>query len=284
MTTITMSPEEWIAVDDNPIQRDTERHAAKAKHLAQYHPTHAHVSAAKLPSGRLIKLDGHTRALVWKRGDVKPPKQIEVTIYPVKSLEEAKEFYKTFDNKAALETTTDAVSGAFRALGFKPQSGLLSRGNISSALRIAWTCVYGWGAKDAAEDVYGRINEFSAEIIALDDLMLRNGRFPLGIIAAFFISYRKHDQKIVPFWVAVAGNAGEKRGREMDAVQALHELILLRKGEHGQSAQTNLCACALNAAEKWLDDEMVRATLRPIDLSTYLGRKTQKKFNLIKAA
>ena len=70
MPTIRMSVDEWIKVKANPRQRDTEKHAAKAKHLLTPSPDHAHVSAARLPNETLVKLDGHTRALLWKRGTV----------------------------------------------------------------------------------------------------------------------------------------------------------------------------------------------------------------------
>lgn len=284
MASITMSPAEWIAVDDNPIQRDTERHAARADHLKTFHPTHAHVSAAKLPSGRLVKLDGHTRALMWKRGDVHPPKAVEVTVYSVKSLDDAKEFYKTFDNKRALETATDMVSGAFRALGFEPQSGLLSAGSISSSLRLAWRVVHGWAKDDQPTDIYEAINEFAAEILALDELGFRKGRFPLGAIAAFLITYRKHDNKVIAFWRALAEGAGQKTGRGMDGVQAVHELMLSSRGAHGGSVQSDLCAKVVTGVEKFLDDETINSYLRATDLATYFGSKAQKKFRLVRSA
>ena len=70
MTVRKMTVAEWIKVEDNPIQRDTEHHAAKAKHLLTPLPSHAFVFACELPNGKLIKLDGHTRALLWQRGQV----------------------------------------------------------------------------------------------------------------------------------------------------------------------------------------------------------------------
>lgn len=86
-----MLVEDWIAVDANPIQRDTERHAAKAKHLRVFHPTHSVVSAAELPSGKLIKLDGHTRALMWRRKEIPAPTQVTVVCYQVKDKAEAEQ-------------------------------------------------------------------------------------------------------------------------------------------------------------------------------------------------
>ena len=149
MKTLSMKVHEWIAVEDNPIQRDTERHAAKAKHLLTPLPTHYFVFAAELPGGTLIKLDGHTRALMWKRGDIPYPLDGKVTvgIVPVKTRAEAEVMYKTFDSKDALETMRDKVSGAFNRFGFEPKSALMQQGNIVQGLRIAYGVYLGGSVK-----------------------------------------------------------------------------------------------------------------------------------------
>lgn len=62
-----MSLHQWLQVPDNPRQRDTIRHATKAAkdHLSEPSLTHLEVSAAELPNGELLKLDGHTRSYLW---------------------------------------------------------------------------------------------------------------------------------------------------------------------------------------------------------------------------
>lgn len=99
-----MLVEDWIKVEDNPIQRDTEKHAAKAKHLMTPHPSHSFVFAAELPNGKLIKLDGHTRALMWRRKDVSPPMQDGLRVIEAWGFE-----YKTcaFDWMKASVSTLD---------------------------------------------------------------------------------------------------------------------------------------------------------------------------------
>lgn len=277
MTTLRMTVEEWIGVPDNPRQRDTERHAAKAHHLRQWSPAHGIVIAARLPNGKMIKLDGHTRALLWKRREIDRPKSLEVTIIPVKSVEEAKELYTHFDNKAAMETVTDRISGGFREIGFEPSSAFLRAGRIGSALRIAWVAVHGYARDKAPRDTYQIINEFAAEVLALDDMQLSKTAASTGIVAAFLLSYRKHGDAILPFWRAVFANGGTKTNGSMDAVQALNELMLQRQRIHGGTAANDLCARALHAVEKWLVGDMLMIPPRPLDLTTYLTKKPVKR-------
>ncbi len=281
-----MLSEDWIKVEDNPIQRDTERHAAKANHLRTPHPTHAFVFAAELPSGKLIKLDGHTRALLWKRKEVTAPMQVTVGIIPVKDRAEAEMLYKDFDSREALETMRDKVSGAFNRHDFAPKSGLVAAGNLTSALRIAYGVLTGGTVKRGASggsgnageasrklrktDVYDMIDEFSYELHALDGFGLRQGFVPGGVVGAFLLSYRRYGHKITPFWQGVFANTGDKIGGNMDAIQATYELILGRRRKYGGSAAADLCARCLWAVEKWMKDEPLSSMPRPMDTLGYL--------------
>lgn len=278
MKTVKLTIEQWIEVQDNPRQRDTERHAAKAKHLLTWQPTHAAVSAAELPNKKLVKLDGHTRAFVWDRKIVVPPvKHVECSIYPVKTLEEAKQLYTHFDNQVAVETAVDRAFGGFREIKFEPESALLRSGRIGSALRYAWIGIYGYAKENQPENSYAMINEFAEEILALDEMNLSRGAATTGIIAAFILSYRKHGAAVVPFWRSVFANSGTKANGQMDAVQALNELMLSRRGAYGSSAATDIMARALHAVEKWLVGDMLSIIPRPLDITTYLTKKTTKR-------
>lgn len=297
---------DWIAVEDNPIQRDTERHAAKAKHLKVFHPTHSVVSAAELPSGKLIKLDGHTRALLWRRKEIPAPTQVTVVCYMVKDKAEAEQLYKDFDSKAALETTRDKVSGAYNKHNFDPQSALLQTGNIVQSLRMAYGVLLGGTVKTSAAggaaergpngkdrrsdrqiatvtiDEYALINEFSYELHMLDGFGLRQGQITSGIIGAFLVSARRYGHKVTPFWTGVFGDGGSRTGGQMDGVQAVHELILSSKGKSGKMHIADMAARALNALEKWLKDEWLTAAPRPIDTAGYLVGYEKPNERLIK--
>lgn len=283
MSVRKMSVDEWIATPANPIQRDTERHAAKAKHLLKPLPVHAIVWAAELPTGKLVKLDGHTRALLWERNQVARPKTVEVHIMSVKDMEEAAELYKTFDSRDALETTPDKISGALRGMGYVPVSSLVASGAIAYAMRLAWVGVYGFAVDKRARDIYQAINEFAAELIALDELEFRKGEASTGIMAAILLSYRKHGDKVLPFWRAVKEKAGTKSGGQMDAVQGLLEMVLSKKSKWGGQQAYDTLGRALASVEKWMEGETMAQYPRPLDVISYLDQKTSKpKYRLVK--
>lgn len=280
---IKMPVADWIAVAPCPIQRNTEKHAQKAQHLLTPLPVHAHVWAARLPGGSLIKLDGHTRALLWSRNIIPHPKQVEVHIIDVETKIEACEIYKTFDSKEALETTADKVSGALRGLKFTPESALIASGAFSSAMTLCHEVVYGY-SREKKKDIYETIDVFSAEILAVDDLGLRNGQITTGVIAAIMLSFRKYGDKIMPFWRSVIANTGTKSGGRMDAVEAAHSIAVKFKGHNGRTFQRDICARSLNAAERWLEKEDFGGVPRPLDLQNYFdGKKPEGIQKLIRA-
>lgn len=310
-STRRMRVSEWIQVEDNPIQRDTEAHAAKAKHLRTWHPTHGFVFAAQLPSGKLIKLDGHTRALLWKQGTIEQPLEVNVGIVPVKDKAEAEKLYKDFDSKEALETVRDKVSGAFNRYNFHPESPLLQYGHIVQALRVSYAVLLGASAKSAHAgagtrdngkdrrtpiqkkvmdaDLYFMVNEFAPEMVALDAFMLRQGQVTSGVMAAFILSFRKYGHKIVPFWTGVFANQGSRLGGSMDGIQAVCEIIMAIKGRNfggGKSTTrtSDICARCLTAVDKWLKGDELMTTPRPMDTTGYLAGHEKPQERLIKKA
>ena len=97
-----MSVEQFHKIKDNPIQRDTERHATLANrppngHLSKIHPSHASVAVAQLPNGKYTKLDGHCRSMLWDIGALEEPNILYVTVYPAANVDEIKDYYLTFD-------------------------------------------------------------------------------------------------------------------------------------------------------------------------------------------
>lgn len=127
---LRMPLSEWFAMRDNKRQRETEEHARKASrgHLKEPHPTHRNVSAARLPNGTLVKLDGHTRAFLWERGKLAAPEDgtVTVTVYDVLNIEESKSFYDTFDSSGAVMTSQDRIAGGKREHDLDLRSGCLS--------------------------------------------------------------------------------------------------------------------------------------------------------------
>jgi hypothetical protein len=295
-----MLVKDWIAVKDNPIQRDTERHALKAKHLRTFHPTHSVVHAAELPDGKLYKLDGHTRALLWKRKEVEAPLQLQVIVYPAKTMQEVEQLYQDFDSRDALETTKDKVSGAYHKYDFDPQSGLLQSGNLVAALRMCQGVLMGGSVKTsqatggdgrsprqmsvAKASVYELIAEWQYELHALDGFGLRQGQITGGIIGAVLISYRRYGHEVTPFWTGVFGNKGNKIGAEMDGIEAVSQLIAIGKGRTWTKMKTaDTAARALMALEKYRKEELLGRMPSPMDTTGYLEGHKKPAERLIKA-
>lgn len=273
---VKMTTPEWIAVRTNPIQRDTERHAQKAKHLLAPQDIHSVTFAARLPNGELIKLDGHTRAFLWQTGIVPQPRQIVVNVIDVENEEEAAEQYKFHDSKSAVEGTPDKVSGAMRGQKYEPKSVFVASGGFSSALRIAWIGVFGHARNMRARDEYEAVKEFLPEIIALDGMDLKRLQTSTGMVAAILLSLRRHGDAILPFWSGVFSDEGEKKYGKMDAIQVLHELMIRKKP--GTKAARDLCGKALLCVERWLEHEMVSNLPKSgIDLQSYLDPDRQAK-------
>lgn len=292
-----MTVEEWIAIPDNPIQRDTERHARKAKHLRTPVKTHWVCHAGQFPDKKYIKLDGHTRALLWKRKEIPEPPTglLEVHVFPVKNIEEAMELYKTYDSREALETVPDKVSGAFHHLGFVPKSALLQRGSINSAMKVCWNIWKGRGPMNPGVkangetkkdyEVYEAMAQFASELYILDSFMVDHKSVPGGIVAAFILTHRKHgSEPMKKFWLGFFGDGGEKSGGKMDGVQALTELVLARKGKHlvGSNQVLDLTARAVGACEIWLQDELTTRAPPPHDLHGYIAN-LKPQVRLLKA-
>jgi hypothetical protein len=266
-TVIEMPIEKWASVEDNPRQRDTEMRAQRAKHLFKFSPDHATVMAARLPSGKLIKLDGHTRTFLWQNGSVQGPETVRVVTFDVADMDEAKELYTHFDSDKAVERGNEKISGAFREYGLNPQSALLRSGRIANALRVARRAL-GMGQ---SSDVYEIMGALKKPIKLLDSLMLNKHTFPTGMVAAIIITTARYGEDALPFWRAVLANAGSKIDGEMDGVQACYELQLHAQGKYGESAVQELAQRALSAFEKWRDKTTLRQMPRPINLRKYMN-------------
>lgn len=265
-----MTPTEWIAVRTNPIQRDTERHAQKAKHLLIPQDIHSIVFAARLPNGELVKLDGHTRAFLWQTGIVPQPRTITVNVIDVLSEEEAAEQYKFHDSRSSVEGTPDKISGAMRGQRYEPKSVFVAGGGFSSALRIAWIGVFGHARNMRARDEYEAVKEFLPEIIALDGMDVKRMQASTGITAAIILSYRRHGEAVLPFWSGIFKNEGDKKNGRMDAIQTLHELMQRQKKTGGNAAR-DLCGKALLCIERWFVQEtFVSLPKVGMDIGTYL--------------
>lgn len=248
---ITMELEDWISVRDNPRQRDTERHAERARHLLIPSPTHHVVSAARLPSGELVKLDGHTRCFLWENARIPQPKTLEVDVYDVPSLVAAGELYVTFDSAGAMETLTDQVYGACRQKGVEFESQLLKNNRFGSACKQLFTLMFGESLSQHPEFTYNAVAYFMPQLREFDKINPKWKGFPTGMMMAVLITMKRYGHSALDFWQRYAEGLGVKIDGEMDAVQAL-EIAVMRwraEGRWGRAATRDLLARAVAAFE-----------------------------------
>ncbi|AEK57889.1 hypothetical protein Atc_1240 [Acidithiobacillus caldus SM-1] len=160
-----MSVADWCAMEDNARQRNTEKHARKALrgHLREPSAAHAMTTAAQLPNGRLIKIDGHTRAWLWEHGLLTPPESVLVTVIPVSDIDEAKTLYMHFDDPRAAETLQDRLDGALREHELVLRSGCFAK-LYGSSLRVAHKMVF----PGRQPEIYEMVGTWKPLLLAMD--------------------------------------------------------------------------------------------------------------------
>jgi hypothetical protein len=255
----TMSPAEWAEVPDNPRQRDTVKRAMQAKHLYNLESSHLLVHMAEWPGGR-CKLEGHTRAKVWSDRPEISPEQIDVRVYVVDDIEEAKRLYGHFNSKEEGETATDRLFGAMRECGIEPQSALVRRARFSNAVKSALGYVCGMSVNSTGthstskhSSVYEAVEEFRDEIRALDLIDLSNHKAYGPVLCCYFMAYRKHGSQVNEFFARYASDAGVKEGKHKDCVQLFAEAMDAFRlvGSAGFEPFNESCRIGLACIDRW---------------------------------
>lgn len=274
MKIIQMQPIQWAAVADNPIQRNTEEHAKKAVrgHLSASSSAQAVVHAAVLPNGKMIKLDGHTRSLLWADGRLAAPATVQVVLHEVKSMKEAMDLYKHFDNPGSTENATDRLSGAYRLHGIVPKNRLLTHGGITSAFHLI----------DHHRHIYEMVGEWKTELTLLDELEAANSAMPSTLICAALLTLRKHGPRALDFWRLYAVGGGTRVDGKSCGVDELCRIVAdLRARKQlatGSSpARTNQAGRAISCCDKWLQGRLYAGSAKTTDLRSYLDGLKGKK-------
>lgn len=243
----TWSILDWIACPDNPIQRDTYRHAMSASnrpgsHLSKLHATHSQVVAARLPSGKHIKLDGHTRALLWQREHeaegtgLKWPDsgEVTVTVYPLKNRAEAIEFYATFDNSAATENRRDKLFGALKFFGLELHHGYLFQ-NCGVMAAIEYS-IFPAKWVDLKNITFLEMVKPWVETIRIID---QSADFPnhtffrSAIMLAMLMTYRRDGNVATSFWQGYHDDIGSKTSKSCDGIFCARDCLTIMAAEQG---------------------------------------------------
>lgn len=269
-----MTVEEWVRVEDNPIQRDTQRHANKAtrKHLKHKCETHQLVSAALLPDGTMYKLDGHTRALLWSTGKLEPPADyVLVDVYNVASKGDVERLYRTFDGSSAAETAADRISGAFRRIGVTPDSGIFTNGGLSSALKL----IHGCSSEELAVRINDIVHEWRHELLLIETYHLPHTKFLSGVVAAMLLSVRLHGPDAMEFWRAYTDGKGSNIEGVKDAVAALDECVKvarLSKRTGGAQHMRDITCKAWSCFMRHVRGERLRGAVKATDVTQVIAR------------
>jgi len=250
--TISMTPEAWHAIPDNPRQRDTVERAKRSTHLHKLHPSHVKMNMAKLPDGSLFKLDGHTRAFLWHEQRVPAPSELSVDVWYCENLDQVRHLYTTFDSTKAAEQMQDKVFGGQRDLGISFESPLFRRPRWGSAVLSAEALLGNkWVPSD---DIYVCLIKWRKELALLDQCAPTQQRFPRAVITAALLTFRKYGKSVQDFWADYASGSGTKLDGLTDPVQAFEERLLRMRASHGWagwSALYEIVGVAISAVERW---------------------------------
>jgi hypothetical protein len=213
--TVDMSVTDFIKIPANPIQRDTKLHANTAVnfHLASKAVTHAKVSIAKCKTAKW-KLDGHTRAYLWKEGELQSPATLSVDIYTVKDKAEAIELYKHFDNAKAAESIPDKVSGALKFMKIINYNKFAVRGaGIVNGLHALNSALEIYVPR---QDVLRLMIPWSKELkIFINQHWVSNSSHgkpgvPAAVTLAFLVTMRMYGTDSLGFWDSYYNNSPSK--------------------------------------------------------------------------
>lgn len=248
-----MIVDDWIEVEDCPMQRDTAARAKKAQdYLRRPLPTHYEVSAARY-GDKLIKLDGHTRALLWKEGTIdRICDSVNVTIYTVNSLAEMRSLYESFDSKLASKTAYDNTLSAVKSNGLVLSSTVLRTARFGQALNVA--------SQLPASERYEQVRMFVPELEMLDELNMGSSSCWNPHIAAALLTLKLHGPAARDFWHRVNHNDGCSEGGVGDPVFTVNQLTLKSRGKVGQYHSFQKLVHQL----LWLCDRFVRDPHRSV--------------------
>ena len=227
---VEMSTAEFIDMQDNPQQRDTELRADRAKdnHLSTMAPTHAMAAAAKLPDGTMIKLDGHTRSYLWAKGELEKPPKMHDSVYPVDDMSGAIRVYELFDNSTAVKTAADLVQSAYKLNGLNLSSNLLRSGvGMERVFRFAYGLEHGRLVAIPKSEIalVDLVKHYSEVLKTLDTIDVSKSVLPAPYMVAAIVALKRDGQKAETFICAVKEKIGINNAGDMDAIHVVNSYI-----------------------------------------------------------
>ena len=274
--------DDWLKIRDNPLQRDTVKHAKRAKklHLRELHPTHLKVSMAEDPKGTTWMLDGHTRSFLWSEGELEKPSHVQADVYLVKNRAEAADLYKAFDNSSAAETIQQKLIGAFRYNSIPHNAKLWDKGGTITAMKALSTTKGSW----AIHDLVYIVKQWKKELTIIDGLALNYKNFPAPVIAAMLLTIRMHGESAASFWKLFNKDRGVKNAKSQDGVYAATDFLRKAREEKalqrgGSSAINVLTPKLVWSFDMWWGDR--RITRIPFSYDEILDLRNAAKVRIM---
>lgn len=199
VTRQTMLIADWAEVPDCIMQRDTKTRAKTAiGYLNKPLLPHYEVSAASF-RGDLIKLDGHTRSLLWASGKIpRIQEHVNVNVYHVDALDELRDLYEAFDSRRASKTAKDTTESACKTHGLSLSSQALRGYRFGLALNTATLL--------RASERYEQVALVRDELEMLDEIDPKQGVMWNPHFAAALVTMKLHGEKAKQFWYRLNHN------------------------------------------------------------------------------
>lgn len=238
----------WIDCRDNPRQRDVKERLAKgrATHLFKFDEAHRRVTVGViLGNGGTYKVDGHTRAYVWKNGlSNYVPDTVFVDVYECKDISAVKDLYDKFDNELTGDTGPDRVTGAAKECDIAFDSPMMRGGEISTAVRSLWHFLEKTRPKriEKSAVITNAMKRFARELQLLDACGPTKKRFPVCVVMAAIMTIRGDQDAAIQFWKNYADGLSEKVGGQRDAIAVFEDRLpgILKSG-NGTKERDAMC-------------------------------------------
>ena len=183
------------------INRDETRRLKKVNFLRTHIPSHDEISLFIIPKPFTIELEkgeslrvepgvelsnGNTRREFYTQNpECLPSTDLVANVYYIRTAEEYKKMYYSYDSQDSVEATSDKIQGALSLLNVNVTSTVAKGGNYATALKIA----YG----DSKANALTLVSSFKKEIELLDKVGMFSPQdkslsfqtmYALGLVAA----------------------------------------------------------------------------------------------------
>lgn len=252
--------DDFAALQDNPMQRDTIAHARNVRdYMLQWKDRLGEVAAFEMPDGTRGKLDGHTRVYLWQTDqEVELPSvPLRCNWYFVDSLEEAGRLLFTYDNRRAAHQSSDELFGVMRHVDVEFQSQILKDRKFGGGLKIAQAFI-----DPSVRDTLLTVKLWLRELRLFDTVMPTHGVYTVAFFAGALLLLRRYGDAALPFLLAFQSNQGDQQGATMNAQRAFNDraTVLRQEAAKKYSSSRNgeiarLMVAGYNAVEqdRWFD-------------------------------